>query len=409
MTHPAPTPNVKSAGPRHFDYIDAVRGLAFLGVLLTHVSSVGGQFPGEWMWRCGFYGVQLFFLASAITLCYSMESRKSKDSSPTLFFYLRRFFRIAPMYWLAIVLYWSIPFEPIRSDWLRPCAPVGGPGLQDFILNALFLNGWNFSAFNSVVPGGWSIGVEMTFYAVFPLCFYFINSLSRATWALMAGFVYTMAYVHIIAHHLPGMLPTNLVRLPAWFFVQFCFPAQFIVFLIGIFTYHLLRTREVQAMRESRLASAFVLLASLALEASFMHGASGFIPAYVGIVSGFAGIIVGLSGQNLPGLINPVICNLGKISFSCYLVHFAVLSLVFQYFGLSHFVWAYPENNLSGMQNLLLALKVTAIALMGTAAISTATYHLVEKPGMSLGKHLIDRLNRRSSTLTEVGAVQTDA
>lgn len=33
---------------------------------------------------------------------------------------------------------------------------------------ALFVHGFHPQSINSVVPGGWSIAVEMTFYAVFP-------------------------------------------------------------------------------------------------------------------------------------------------------------------------------------------------------------------------------------------------
>jgi len=125
--------------PRHFAYIDAVRGLAFLAVLSNHVAKVDGRFPGWWIWNSGYYGVQFFFLASAITLCHSMESRKTKDKKPVISFYIRRLFRIGPMYWLAIILYWCLPFECLRSDWLRPFSGETGPAPLDFGLNAFFL------------------------------------------------------------------------------------------------------------------------------------------------------------------------------------------------------------------------------------------------------------------------------
>ena len=64
-------PLTKRAGgePERFAYIDAVRGLAFLAVLCAHIA-MSVNVPGRVILMGGMFGVQLFFLASAITLCY---------------------------------------------------------------------------------------------------------------------------------------------------------------------------------------------------------------------------------------------------------------------------------------------------------------------------------------------------
>jgi hypothetical protein len=46
--------------------------------------------------------------------------------------------------------------------WLSKWA-LAGVHTSYFVLTALFLHGWNPYTFNSIVPGGWSIAVEMTF------------------------------------------------------------------------------------------------------------------------------------------------------------------------------------------------------------------------------------------------------
>jgi peptidoglycan/LPS O-acetylase OafA/YrhL len=64
----------------------------------------------------GARGVQLFFVASAMTLCMSWHSR----NDGALPFYIRRFFRIAPMYYLSIPLFlWDRGFGPsiLRTRW----------------------------------------------------------------------------------------------------------------------------------------------------------------------------------------------------------------------------------------------------------------------------------------------------
>ena len=50
-------------------------------------------------------------------------------------------------------------------------------------LTALFLNGYHPEMVTSVVPGGWSIVVEMTFYLVLPLLATAIRSLPHANHA----------------------------------------------------------------------------------------------------------------------------------------------------------------------------------------------------------------------------------
>ena len=55
----------------------------------------------------GGYGVQLFFVASAMTLCMSLENNYGK-SRWLMKYIVRRYFRIAPMYYLGRVLYFCV-------------------------------------------------------------------------------------------------------------------------------------------------------------------------------------------------------------------------------------------------------------------------------------------------------------
>jgi len=77
----------RTSEPRHFAFLDTVRGAAFLLVILLHTALAVGPFPGRSFLLEGGYGVQLFFLASAITLCHSMSQRKLDDAYPVGFFF----------------------------------------------------------------------------------------------------------------------------------------------------------------------------------------------------------------------------------------------------------------------------------------------------------------------------------
>ncbi len=300
------------------------------------------------------------------------------------------------MFWLAILLYWTLPFESIRHDWLRPFSGETGPAGLDFGLNALFLHGWVPSAFNSVVPGGWSIGVEMTFYLIFPALFFKINSLSRAALGVFVGTLFAIIYFQKIGPFCQAHFYSDN-KIP-WFFTQFSFPAQFAVFLIGIFIYHLLRNENLKVLTKNKTGSVYLLISSLSFLASFLKfgGGSGFIPISILVVLAMAGIIVALSGQTMPLLINAWLRYLGKISYSCYLIHFAVLSLVLKYFKIDISLFAHHVNSLSSLENFFIYLKITVMTLVITTGISTLTLHLVENPGIALGRRLIERLNKAS-------------
>ena len=87
------------------------------------------------------------------------------------------------MLWVAMAYYL----------WLRGLGPVDrnpeGVGALGIALTAVGANGWHPLRVNSIIPVGWTIGVEMSFYLVFPFLFFWINSLKRAVIAFMLSIV----------------------------------------------------------------------------------------------------------------------------------------------------------------------------------------------------------------------------
>lgn len=302
---------------RHYDFIDALRGYAILGVIAVHTSQAapsllgtGSKFVSQ-----GARGVQLFFVASALTLVMSWHARHDG----ALPFYLRRLFRIAPMFWVGILFYiWFYGFGP------RYFAPNGIDETSVF-LTALFLHGWHPETFTSVVPGGWSIAVEMTFYLVFPVLVLIIRGWTSAVAALLIASVFgnlVMLLLWSFRHSVWGDVPDYLVStlLALWF------PSQLPVFIIGFLLYFVIRDFKgrlslmtVQIM----LASSFVFMAALALYPLPVR--SFGISLYTAYGLCFGVFAFCLSEGAAKWLVNPFIRYLGKISFSAYLWHFAVI------------------------------------------------------------------------------------
>jgi peptidoglycan/LPS O-acetylase OafA/YrhL len=98
-------------------FIDALRGIAIFGVLIIHSAMAIehlrplGDNLTEWVHTLAFQGargVQLFFIIIAFTFCLSAEHRKI-ERKPILNFFIRRFFRIAPLFYCGLIYYTLLP------------------------------------------------------------------------------------------------------------------------------------------------------------------------------------------------------------------------------------------------------------------------------------------------------------
>lgn len=190
-----------------FRFIDALRGLAICAVILVH-SALGVHRLSPWargMFRSGEYGVQLFFVVSAFTLFLSLDRRKPGERHPNLNFFIRRFFRIAPLFWAAAVFYL----------WYRIPGMEGWLGSEKHITRGniasafTFTNGWNPRWLNSIVPGGWSVATEMGFYLLVPFLFLRLKSLRAAAVFTVLTLVASIALHYWLWTNYPYRLPRH--------------------------------------------------------------------------------------------------------------------------------------------------------------------------------------------------------
>jgi peptidoglycan/LPS O-acetylase OafA/YrhL len=280
--------------------------------------------------------------------------------------------------------------------WLSQFAP-SGVHPSYFVLTAFFLHGWHPYTFNSIVPGGWSIAVEMTFYVFFPLIFHYLGLSLKWT---IAAVLFAVFYVKMVSdadlwlrdHFLKG-IPDGI-----WgFFTNLWFPAQLPVFLIGFFAYHLLCNDSIRTLVTNRFWAGCLLCFCAMILLSIIWGDSGFIPNYLLIVLTLAGIIISISGGRLSWLVNPAICYIGKISYSCYLVHGAALGITLKLLGIHLTADLTYFDTGHSFSNLLLFGKIIIIALILTVVISTITLHFIENPGIALGRKIIQRISALSA------------
>jgi peptidoglycan/LPS O-acetylase OafA/YrhL len=357
--------------PERYAYIDAIRGYAILLVIAVHSSQYFDNLPSvvRTLADQGSRGVQLFFVASAITLCMSWRARHD-GAIP---FYIRRFFRIAPMYYLSIPLFlWVRGFGPSIY------AP-DGIGWRHIAMAATFTHGLMPDTITSVVPGSWSIADEMMFYLIFPLLMFGLSRV-RFPGAALAVIVMTWVCLRIQSH---ANVYVAYMPDPAWRAAWGTFTFLWLVQQLPCFLFGMLAFKWMAGGRPVRWPWALVLVSLLAMPfiAFFPNlpyiGRLG-LPMQYGII--FAVFALGLSYWQPRLLVNPAIGWVGKVSFSGYLVHLWVLS-----------TFAIPHSNYA---EAFFSLTVITIA------ISSVTYLVIEGPGNRLGRWVAKRLRKPGARIS---------
>lgn len=355
---------------RRYRYIDALRGIAVIGVVVVHVAN-SLVIEGSWLntlLSSGSRGVQLFYLVSSLTIFMSLVSRRERGSVSWTTFFARRFFRIAPMFYLT-----ALYFILIDGGSARYFAP-DGIEWWTVPLTFTFLHGWHPETINSLVPGGWSIAVEFTFYMMIPFFFAKLSSPKRAILFTLATYLLMLILNFVMSAFIESMYAEDRLYLSGHFFSFWLF-SQLPVFCMGILSYYLLAKFPEG---DKRLSLAFFIGFLVVFYIfSFKLIDSEYLPMHIGCAVAFVLLLFSLHCHAWTLIVNPLTIWLGKISFSIYLVHFIVIKRT------SHFV--VPQ--LSDYGNLAFIIYF-GIVMTLTTAIAYVCYHLIEQKGVEVGRRI---------------------
>jgi len=278
---------------QYFDYIDIMRGIAVLGVIAVHTCQYGSfqiiQQSIKNLLGNGARGVQLFYLVSAFTLFLSMKNRKENECNYIRNFFIRRFFRIAPMYYLGIIYYlWQDGFGP--RYWLGDATHIS---IGNIISNIFFLHGFNPYWINSLVPGGWSIAIEMIFYGIFPFVFLRLKNINQAIKLFIGSLVIRLVLQYILSK----FDPIKSDHLWSEYLFLY-FPSQFPVFVLGIIMYFYIIERQKISIysNEILLILAILFLAQIATGINLF---SSLLPNHIMFGIGF--LFFGISLSKIGG------------------------------------------------------------------------------------------------------------
>ncbi len=380
---------------QHITCLDGVRGGLALWVFWGHLANaVGFDAP---LLRAPALAVDLFMLLSGFLMSWHWESsragtRQVPHNVRVGDFWIRRFFRIAPLYYplLALALLLNPAFVAARDHLAAAFPPVWAeqaPGIASAGIPSLF-SGGNIAAHLTFIYGllprfaandalpDWSLSLEMQFYLAFPL----LITLCRPTRIVI--FSAASVAVSLVAAKLLGTGPAG-VGILAHFPQPSPLPLKIHVFAAGMALGWLAANRGEKPSRwhywvafalpllvlpKPVILGAFVISALILLDNRPMRILAGFLGAAPFRMS-------------------------GDLSYGVYLVHY-LPSYLFLDLAARH---GYLAGLSSGGRFLFAAGALTAPVYL----LAYILHRSVERPGIEFGK----RLSRRVLPRTPAAAI----
>lgn len=359
-------------GPHEYRFINLFRALAAFWVLAAHSQIWGGY---RWLpIPDPKIAVDLFMLVSGFLMAANADARWMREpmtsAASRLRFWTRRFFRIAPAYYLCllVLVLGADVFLAGKSELqaLNPGRWVAGgkydPTLTQLTAGNLFAHvtfafGLIPKYASATSLPDWSIGLEMQFYFMFPLLCIFMRRYGVAALTLFGVGVYLLgAWVNEqIVYPEPSMLAFKLH-----------------IFVAGMLLHEALK--PAGAARRIGVIFCAVFLASLG---------HPLVPVML-----LAMLALGLMEAEGNSPLEPIVSSrvvrfASDASYSVYLFQGFFVGL----FGALCIVSPWLRDLTMGARTVLLFLFTVAGAYASAAVI----YRYVELPGIRLGRRLLQR------------------
>jgi peptidoglycan/LPS O-acetylase OafA/YrhL len=333
-------------------YIQLLRAIAVLMVFGFHLNLPGFTF--------GFLGVDVFFVISGFLMMKIYSTLKIKNVKQ---FYLKRFLRLTPAYLVVSLLTTFIfftrvlPYEKISLV------------TQNFYANLLASNFYYWTENQYFVNSGlrplltfWSLALEIQFYLILP----FVFLLMKKTMKLLV-FITFLSFVLFIV--------LETISPETGFFLL---PGRLWEFLVGVHLASFLDTYN-KKFRISTFTFRIILITFpvFILIIDLMEVEKSLIFNVFAVVYTLILLFLGFHWQENRNLLNDFGLVIGKYSYSIYLVHLPIISLVYYK--------PFSDNVKFGSD-----LKLNLVSILLVAIFSFVLFNVVEQPFRGSGaKNLI--------------------
>ena len=325
----------------HRPAFDGMRGIGFLMVITAHIPSVP-----LFGYLQGWSAVWLFFAISGYLVTMLMM-REEKSHGRVAFgpFLIKRFFRIVPSYWVAILIYWLACFTLLTDNYESFTERL--PYFLTFMPEYANANGY------SIFTHSWTVGVELKFYLFFPPVVFLMMKNANRRFAVTA---FVAAVLTLIG----------------------TFNAQsYCAILCGcMLAFVMERPRGYAFVAAATRVPAIVPL-GLVVALFVMLRYTEQLTAVAVVATYLVAFAIVQRTALLRILTWPPLVYLGQRSYGAYLLHFLAIRIGYLLFG--------NDTVLGGLltAGFCLAITVPAAELM---------YRAVERPGMNYGRRLLSRM-----------------
>lgn len=308
-------------------------------------------------------GVPLFFSLSGFVLSYGYRN-KLGDIERIIQFYIRRFYRIAPLFYFSLLVWLTLNILFLGTK----------PDLQTFILNITFLFGLVPGAHESLVWAGWSIGIEMLFYAIFPLLLGICHNIRNTAigWTL-AIIVSSSYYKALIGAGMDSYAYMSIFQ-------------QMPFFLSGILAYRIWEKvrfheniRTGLFLHATWITGSYTLIGNEGLYVKLWSLGFGRLEHNIWSLV-FLTLILAVVISRSAILKSSLFINAGKVSYSMYLLHPILMFICIQILGQDYFEKNMPNMSMTGF--ILSSIATITIVF----AASNVSFNFIEKPFMNYSK-----------------------
>jgi peptidoglycan/LPS O-acetylase OafA/YrhL len=362
---------------RRIPELDGIRGLAIALVVVFHfivlpIAAQPGTFwsyiqaAGRLMWT----GVDLFFVLSGFLIGgILLDSRESPDYFRR--FYLRRFFRIVPIYAVVVIAMWFY-VNRFRAGW------ANGDPIPWYSYPLFLQNFWMAAKNESGVFGvSWSLAVEEQFYLTLPAMIRFVDR-KWLPYVVAAGIVLAPVLRMLCFFYLPEYRSALFLMMPC----------RADALLLGVAGALAVRDHRARRWLVDHPQALWAALAILTLGACMFTLRFRSIFQIRMVLAGYTWIAVLYLCVLLIGSTHPEswlagclrwrwLRWLGAIAYGVYLIHYQLLEIAFRSL-LPHYRTS-REIVLSGS------------LLVFTLVLCSLSWRLFEKPLIALGHRLTSR------------------
>jgi len=321
---------------KHLNGLTATRGFAALMIVIFHFGL--NVFPFSKMqpfFAKGNVAVSYFFTLSGFIMCYTYFNQQIQYKD----YLKRRIARIAPLYWLAMIL----SIIRIGNE-----VQLGIKTALHFFFAQAYMPGYALT----INSAGWSLSVEMLFYLLFPLLLllYRANQQRFAYGALLFYVLSQLLHLWMVAHAKPN---NN-----SWHELTYYFPfAHLNEFVIGMAGYYFYTYNKEQMSKMPALITlAIVVLSIIYLPFSKHNGLLSPL---------FVLLIVSIACKNNSWLASKPLVWLGEVSYGIYILQMPV-----------NYYFSHVNAKFIGLTSNWFFFSFV-IVLIG---VSGLCYHFVEKP-----------------------------